>query len=138
MKARRQSFGEAGREVGVVTTVPCLASIWRDLATLFREHAEDSVAIAYERCAEDLEECIRERVLETVTLEEAAEAGGYSYSHLQHLVAEGKIENVGGKGSPRIRRSAIPTKPGQGTPLARSKADLVDLSLVRHRSGGEG
>ena len=120
-----------------MTTVRCLASIWRERASLFREHADESVALTYERCAEELEDYLRERVLETVTLEEAAEVGGYSYSRLQHLVAEGKIENVGEKGSPRIRRFDVPTKPGQGMPLAHSKADVVDLSLAHHRSGGE-
>ena len=38
-----------------MTTLPCLTSIWRDRATIFRDHADESVAIAYERCAEELE-----------------------------------------------------------------------------------
>jgi hypothetical protein len=50
--------------------------------------------------------------VETVTLTEASVQGGYSVDHLQRCVASGKIENVGKKGRPRIRRADVPLKPG--------------------------
>jgi hypothetical protein len=47
-----------------------------------------------------------------VTLTEAHTIGGYSIDHLQRLVSNGKIQNIGRKGSPRIRRSDVPIRPG--------------------------
>src|SRR5947209_1768830 len=55
---------------------------------------------------------------EAVTLKEAARLGGYSSDHLQRLVAEGQLENVGRKGRPRIRRADVPTRPGHRLPDA--------------------
>lgn len=51
---------------------------------------------------------------ETVTLAEGARRSGYSADHLQRLVADGKIPNVGRKGRPRIRVVDLPKKPGRG------------------------
>ena len=113
-----------------------LASRWRADADRLRSYGAEAQATVLAKCAEELEQAWREWELEALTIEEAAKEGGYSYSHLQHLVADGKIENVGEEGSPRIRRSDVPKKALRRTPLARSKADVVDLTLARHRSGG--
>ena len=114
-----------------------LPSRWRALAEQLCAYGAEAQAAVLSKCAEELEQAWREWELEALTIEEAAKEGGYSYSHLQHLVADGKIENVGGEGSPRIRRSDVPKKALRRTPLARSKADVVDVTLARHRSGGE-
>ncbi len=76
--------------------------------------------------------------IEAVSLEEAASLGGYSYSHLQCLVARGEIENLGEKGSPRIRHCDVPVKPGHGKGRPCSKADVLDRSLKLHRAEAEG
>ncbi len=106
-----------------------LTRTWRREAEVFRSYGEDRLATACEKHAEELEAAAGARRIEAVTLEEAAEAGGYSYSHLQHLVAEGEIENVGESGAPRIRRCDVPRKPGQGKRRAGSKGELLDHSL---------
>ena len=71
-----------------------LSSLWRIRAKLFRDHADESVARAYEKCAEELEQTLREWESEALTLDEAAEESGYSYSSLEKKVRSGKIPNV--------------------------------------------
>lgn len=115
-----------------------LAARWRNEAETFRSYGETCLATACEKHADELEAAAQTLHFENVTLEEAAEAGGYSYSHLQHLVAEGTIPNVGRKGDPRIRRCDIPRKPGHGVNRGASKKDTLDRTLRLHRQGGEG
>ena len=91
-----------------------LTARWRSEALMFRRYGEERLAIACETHADELEAAAGAERTEAVTLEEAADASGYSYSHLQHLVANGEIDNVGEKGSPRIRRCDVPRKPGVG------------------------
>ncbi|MDZ7779943.1 MAG: hypothetical protein U5R14_08420 [Gemmatimonadota bacterium] len=76
------------------------------------------------------------RKLREVTLEEAAQLGGYSYSHLQHLVARGDIDNVGTKHAPRIRVVDVPRKPGcrAGEEEQAAKSEILDRTLRLHRS----
>ena len=112
-----------------------LASRWREEAELFRSYGASLLATAFEKHAEDLESALGSWNLEGVTLEEAAKIGGYSYSHLQHLVADGKVENVGEKHCPRIRRRDVPCKPGRGRPGSRSKTELIDQVIPLHRGG---
>ena len=49
---------------------------------------------------------------EVLTIGEAAATSGYSVDHIRHQVAEGKIPNIGVKGSPRVRRGDLPLKSG--------------------------
>lgn len=95
--------------------VEALPGRWRDEAELLRECGADGQADTLERCAGELETGIAAQRLDAVTLEEASAIGGYSYSHLQHLVADGDIPNVGRPGAPRIRRCDVPRKPGHGS-----------------------
>ena len=111
-----------------------LAVRWRDEAETFRAYGASTLASACDKHAEELEAAMDAAHLEALTLDEAAELGGYSYSHLQHLVADGEIRNVGSKGSPRIRRCDVPRKPGHGQDGATSKAELMDRSLRLHRT----
>ena len=60
-------------------TVPHPAELpgaWRLRAQLFREHDETSVAAAYEKCADDLEQTLRLESETPLTLEQAAEESG--------------------------------------------------------------
>lgn len=110
-----------------------LTERWRREAESFRSYGEERLAMACEKHADEVEAAACASRLEEVTLEEAAELGGYSYSHLQHLVAEGKILNVGSKGSPRIRRCDVPRKPGGRPRRPRSKTEALDRSLRLYR-----
>lgn len=116
-----------------------LAAGWREDADRFREYGADRLATACEKHADELEAAAGATRLDAVTLEEAAEIGGYSYSHLQHLVAEGTIENVGEPGAPRIRRCDVPVKPGHGRQKdRRGKGEILDedvLELRREEAG---
>jgi len=87
-----------------------LAPGWRSTARLFRDHAEESVARAYEACAKDLERILTSLGDTPLTLQEAAEESGYSADHLGRLVREGSIPNSGRHGSPRIARRDLPRK----------------------------
>jgi hypothetical protein len=72
---------------------------------------------------------------EALTLADAAKESGYSSEHLRHLVASGKLENVGRKHAPRVRRADLPRK----CPVEREghyDADADALSLVAHRKLG--
>lgn len=110
-----------------------LADRWEREAETLRARGLEREAAMEESFAEELRDALTSWEAGTVTLREAAELGGYSYSHLQHLVAEGEIENVGEKGSPRIRRSDVPVKPGQENGRAESKGDRLERSLQLHR-----
>lgn len=110
-----------------------LAETWREDAKILHSYGAERLALTCEKHADELEAAAAARRIEALTLEEASEIGGYSYSHLQHLVADGKIPNVGEKGDPRIRRCDVPRKPGQGRRRTGSKRELLDLSLERHR-----
>ena len=87
-----------------------LAMEFRNQARVFREHAQESVAIAYERCAQRLEELERSEAEQLLTLAAAAEESGYSYSTLQQKVAAGEIPNLGERGKPRVRRGDLPRR----------------------------
>jgi hypothetical protein len=76
-----------------------------------------------EGCAEELEARQREYQLEALSLCEAEEETGLSYSALQKMVADGRVYNVGEKHQPRVRRGDLPRKagrlasePGKGEP----------------------
>ncbi len=93
----------------------------RDLVARWREEAanygRDDALVRGDRLlrrvAAELETWWRERELEELTLEQAAELGGYSYSALEKGVRTGRIPNAGESGRPRIRRGDVPRKPGR-------------------------
>lgn len=117
-----------------------LTDRWREEAETLRSYGADRLATAAERHADELEAAVGAARVSAVTLEEAAEIGGYSYSHLQHLVAEGKIANVGEKGDPRIRRCDVPVKPGHGRRVepGSTKGEVLasDVLAMRRRAAG--
>ena len=61
--------------------------------------------------ADEIEERALAHILEELTLSDATEESGYSYSALQKMVASGELANLGDKGSPRVRRGDLPSKP---------------------------
>lgn len=89
-----------------------LPGAWRLKAQLFREHHEAPVAIAYEKCANALEEALHQEGDTPLTLADAAERSGFSRDHLSRLIREGKIPNAGRKGAPRIAFRHLPRRAG--------------------------
>ena len=55
-----------------------LSARWRTRAQLFRDHADESVARAYEKCATELDEALQERDHRLLNLRETAKLSGYS------------------------------------------------------------
>ena len=87
-----------------------LPAEWRTMARVFKEHEATSLALAYEKCAEALEDALREEDETPLSLQEAAELSGYSTDHLGRLVREGTIPNAGRPKAPRIARRDLPSK----------------------------
>ena len=115
-----------------------LPSEWRTTARIFREHEETSVASAYEKCADALEEALSHEDEALLTLHEAAQLSGYSADHLGRLVREGKIPDAGRKGAPRIARRDLPTKPGAvatATPIRELDRTQIVRSAINEGAG---
>lgn len=77
-----------------------------------RQIGADAQAKTLEKCAAELEAGTRDEQLRLVTLHEAEELSGYSYSALEKGVRAGRIPNAGTKHSPRIRVADLPRKAG--------------------------
>ncbi len=89
-----------------------LAARWRAEAAILKRWGGGTLADVLLLCATEVEQVEREHALERLTLSQAAEESGFSYSALQHLVADGKLKNAGSAHRPRIRRADLPHKPG--------------------------
>src|SRR5437016_5561658 len=105
--------------------VSALPTHWRARATELERYAP-AAAQAFNDAADQLDASLQSTE-ESVTLKEAAEIGGFSPDHLQRLVAQGRLANVGRKGRPRIRRDDVPIKPGY---LAAQRAKLRKHSTI--------
>ncbi len=90
-----------------------LAAQWREEAAVLHRRGADAQALVLEQCADELEAALWEHDLEAVTLNEASQESGYSYSTLQKKVASGELPNMGTKNCPRVRRGDLPRKAGQ-------------------------
>lgn len=95
------------------SSLALLAPQWRDDADTLRKRGAASEAVALESCADELEVALHEHSLETLTLNEASQESGYSYSTIQKKVASGDLPNMGTKNCPRVRRGDLPRKAGQ-------------------------
>lgn len=105
-----------------------LAGEWRTRAEKLSAWGSATLAKVWQTAADELDAYENERALEALTLKEAAKESGYSQAHLGRLLAEGKVEMAGKKGSPRIRRNDLPKK---ARPLVHSDTDLVGRVLKR-------
>jgi hypothetical protein len=108
-----------------------LTTHWREEAQMLRRRGAEAQACVLEQCAEELEGALRESDLEALTLEQAAEESGYSYSALQKMVARDELENVGEKHKPRVRRGDLPRK-ARRTAHGDDDPDLAGMILA-HR-----
>lgn len=71
-----------------------------------------------EWCINDLAREMEAHRLELLTIREAAEESGYSYSSLEKSLRNGDIPNYGSKGKPRLRRGDVPKKAARGEGIA--------------------
>jgi hypothetical protein len=105
-----------------------LVSRWRGEADVLRARAAAMQAEVLESCAADLEVWFEEYALEALTLAQAAEESGFTYSALEKQVRKGNLPNAGTIGSPRVRRGDLPKKGGRA-----NNDGLADL-ILRSRS----
>jgi hypothetical protein len=104
---------------------------WKSRATMLREYGAEAQAAAIEACATELTEAVKEWQDEPLTLEQAVEETGYSYSTLQQKVAVGEIPNAGSRGRPRVRRYDLPRKtPTPSLLLESGEPDLAGEVLA--------
>lgn len=101
--------------------VSALPTDWRARATELERYAP-AAAQAFRDAADQLEGALQAPV-DSVSINEAASLGGFSADRIQKLVASGRIENVGRKGKPRIRRQDVPIRPGHAAKLRKHSAN---------------
>lgn len=124
-----------------MTSVSSLVSAWRQRVADLRRYGAIPNAATLEAAADELEAALREQAEEPLTLPEASCASGYSADHLGREIREGRLQNVGRKGAPRIRRADLPCKPaarlaGGGLNTYDPAADARSLSAGRLQSTG--
>lgn len=108
-----------------------LPNAWREKAETLRRYGASVQADVMDALAGEAEAAWATYQNDALTLAEASAEGGHSPEHLQALVASGRIENVGKKGRPRIRRRDVPKKVGASN-AARSS---LPRSGIARRAG---
>jgi hypothetical protein len=105
---------------------------WRDRAKDLRRFSP-SAAEAFDAAADELQASLAQQQAELLTLEEASRESGYSADHLGVLIKEGKIENLGRKHAPRIRRRDLPRKPrpASATPIGSKSGGPTLAGITR-------
>ena len=104
-----------------------LADGWRAEALVLRKRGATAQAEALESCVADHEQVLDAWHTEELTLRQASEESGFSYSRLQQM----KDINIGTCGTPRIRRCDLPYKSRRSGPrLAHGQPDLADEILT--------
>ena len=94
-------------------------------ADILVQMGAEGPARAIKWCIGRLEKTVQERELEALTLDQAAAES----SALEKMVRRGELENVGRKGSPRVRRGGLPRKAHRVPPSAGSMPDLMGRIL---------
>src|SRR2546425_402087 len=110
-----------------------LTTRWRAEADVLHRRGADEQAFVLKSCASELEHEGHLFSLEALTLEQAADSSGFSYSALQKMVRDGTIPNVGKKGAPRVRRGDLPKKPGGSRDAREGEPDISELVLAGKR-----
>jgi hypothetical protein len=111
-----------------VNPVLSLAVRWRAEAERLRRYGADAQGKTLEACAAELESLAREVGERAVTLREAQELSGFSYSALEKMVRRGRLPNAGTKRRPRLRVADLPRK--AGAPPIEAGPDLADRVLA--------
>jgi hypothetical protein len=74
-------------------------------------HLDERLASFLAARVAEVEEALAADENAILTLREAAAFSGYHYDHIRWLVREGRLENAGEKGSPRVRKRDLPRRP---------------------------
>ncbi len=90
-----------------------LAAEWRVEAKTLRSWGCCDQAKILEHCADQLDTYAATVVAETLSLEQAAAASGYSVAHLRRLIARGVLDDVGTDGVVALRQQDLPYKAGR-------------------------
>jgi hypothetical protein len=97
-----------------MSSLALLAVAWRARADEL-EPFSAAATVAFRRAADELQEALVAAADEELTLQEAHDLGGYAPRSLRQMIADGKLENVGRRGAPRIRRADVPRKARKGS-----------------------
>jgi hypothetical protein len=107
-------------------------SVWRAEAERLRHYGAIGNATTLEAAAEQLDSALRADANVHLTIARAAAESGYSADHLERLLRDGRLPNVGRKHAPRVRRVDLPRKPNATStgltvhrPEAISKAQIA-------------
>ena len=110
-----------------------LAAGWREDADLLRNHGAVEAATTSELHARQVINAVERAEDERLTVPEAALESGFAERTIRQQIAERKLENVGAKGRPRVRRGDLPMR-------AKSKkgSDFDAATEARQILGGTG
>ena len=106
---------------------------WRAEADAYERDGVLGHALLLRRVADGLARAFADWELEALTLAEAEAESGYARSSCERMIKDGKVENVGEPGAPRVRRCDLPRKPGRGIQLEIERGDLADEILARRQ-----
>lgn len=91
-----------------------LLATWREEADVLEHHRHEDHAHLLRLYADQVQDALRRRETELVSVSVAAEISGYSEKHLRRLVREGQLRAkrpTGRRGRILIPRRALPRKP---------------------------
>ncbi len=112
-----------------MTHPDALPARWRELADAFARYGQLAPAELLRSVAGELEAARVTEALEGLSLQEAAQASGLSYSGIEKAVRAGRIPNAGEPGKPRILRRDLPRKIAR--PSGPSLAEQVTAAGLR-------
>jgi hypothetical protein len=92
------------------TSPTALIVQWRERAQVLHAEGCSGVAAARERCANELEALLHTIDTEALSIDQAADEGGYSAEHLRRLLRKAPALNAGRAGKPLILRRNVPRK----------------------------
>ncbi len=107
-----------------------LPEVWRIEVNRLRQFGATSNAATLEAAAEQLEAALRAEADTTLTVSQAAAESGYSPDHIERMLRQGRLRNVGRKHAPRVRRADLPHKPG-GPPGALTPVGTEPISKAQ-------
>jgi hypothetical protein len=82
-------------------------------AELRESFGDEARARTLEWAVKSIEDALRARESQPLTLTEASLRSGYSADHLARLLRQGKLPNAGRRGAPRIRAGDLPVRQHQ-------------------------
>ena len=121
-----------------------LVARWRVQAGGLRALEAIGQAAAFTVAANDLEALVVATGEQLLSLTSAARESGYSADHLGRMVRRGELPNAGRENAPKVRRSAVPVKPGHlrpplnGSSLPASREQIALAAITPFRRGAHG